>query len=297
MITVEPTVAVTESAITAPAPAWGLKTRTKMEFARTKGFRKGIIGSVTRNSRSSAPPKPRQSSGDTGDDRTSREGRGRAGGAQDELAFAQAPLRRLPAQQRSVLRVQRMLDCCAELLDEIGYDNLSTTRIAERAGIAIGSLYQFFPDKKAVTQALGLRFLDQFGARVTERLADASFSHWTHAVDAVVDEYIDMHRHVPGFRSLHFGDVVDPRLLNGGTENNHVISIRLRKIIVSVTGIPDDEELDRAIRVAVEAADAVLKLAFRDDAEGDPALIEEAKCLVRSYLSHFSQHNGGGHQW
>ncbi|MEE2039016.1 TetR family transcriptional regulator [Nocardiopsis sp. CT-R113] len=196
-----------------------------------------------------------------------------------------------------MLRVQRMLDCCAELLDEVGYDNLSTTRIAERAGVAIGSVYQFFPDKKAITQALGLRFLDQFSARVTERLADASFSHWTIAVDTIVDEYIDMHRHVPGFRSLHFGDIVDPRLLNGGADNNRVISIRLRRIIVSVTGIPDDDELDRAVHVAVEAADAVLKLAFRDDAEGDARLIHEAKRLVSSYLSDFSDRNGGDHPW
>jgi AcrR family transcriptional regulator len=196
-----------------------------------------------------------------------------------------------------MLRVQRMLDCCAEILDEVGYDNLSTTRIAERAGVAIGSVYQFFPDKKAITQALGLRFLDQFGARITERLAGASFTHWTTAVDAIVDEYIDMHRNVPGFRSLHFGDIVDTRLLNGGTDNNRVISIRLRKIVVSASGIPDSEELDRAIHVAVEAADAVLKLAFRDDPEGDPDLVNEAKRLVSSYLTDFSRRNEGEARW
>lgn len=196
-----------------------------------------------------------------------------------------------------MVRVQRMLDCCADLLDEVGYDNLSTTRIAERAGVAIGSVYQFFPDKKAITQALGLRFLDQFGARVTERLADTKFTHWTIAVDAIIDEYIDMHRNVPGFRSLHFGDIVDPRLLSGGSDNNRVISVRLRRIIVSVTGIPDDTELDRAIHVAVEAADAVLKLAFRDNPEGDPALVHEAKRLVSSYLSQFSEPDGGDRSW
>ncbi|MFL1381621.1 MULTISPECIES: TetR/AcrR family transcriptional regulator [unclassified Nocardiopsis] len=196
-----------------------------------------------------------------------------------------------------MLRVQRMLDCCAEILDEVGYDNLSTTRIAERAGVAIGSVYQFFPDKKAITQALGLRFLDQFGARITERLAGASFGHWTTAVDAIVDEYIDMHRNVPGFRSLHFGDIVDTRLLNGGTDNNRVISIRLRAIVVSASGIPDSDELDRAINVAVEAADAVLKLAFRDDPEGDPDLINEAKRMVSSYLTDFSRRNEGEARW
>lgn len=190
-----------------------------------------------------------------------------------------------------------MLDCCAELLDEVGYDDLSTTRIAERAGVAIGSVYQFFPDKKAITQALGLRFLDQFSARVTERLSDVPFAHWTVAIDRVVDEYIDMHRNVPGFRSLHFGDVVDLRLLNSGADNNRVLSIRLRKIIVSVTGIPDDGELDRSIHVAVEAADAVLKLAFRIDSEGEPALVNEAKRLLRSYLSDFLKRNGDDHPW
>ncbi|MFV2199055.1 TetR family transcriptional regulator [Nocardiopsis sp. LOL_012] len=196
-----------------------------------------------------------------------------------------------------MLRVQRMLDCCAELLDEIGYENLSTTRIAERAGVAIGSVYQFFPDKRAITQALGLRFLDQFGTRVTERLNSVSFIHWTVAVDIMIDEYIDMHRSIPGFRSLHFGDIVDPRLLHGDADNNRVISVRLRKIIVSVTGIPDTDELDRVIDVAVEATDAVLKLAFRDDPNGDPDLVREAKHLVSSYLSHFSKRNGGGHPW
>ncbi|MBB6118532.1 AcrR family transcriptional regulator [Nocardiopsis algeriensis] len=252
---------------------------------------------MTTNSRSSTPSRPRRSSNRSETGHTARESRESSGVTLDGLAFAKAPLRRLPAQQRSVARVQRMLDCCAELLDEAGYDNLSTTRIAERAGVAIGSVYQFFPDKKAITQALGLRFLDQFGTRVSTRLSEATITHWTGAVDIIVDEYIDMHRNVPGFRSLHFGDIVDPRLLSGGTDNNRVISTQLRKIIVSVTGVPDSEALDQAVHVAVESADAVLKLAFRDDPEGDPDLVYETKRMVSSYLTDFSQRHGGAPQW
>ncbi|GAB3206498.1 TetR/AcrR family transcriptional regulator [Marinactinospora thermotolerans] len=185
-------------------------------------------------------------------------------------------------------RVQRMLDACAELLDEGGYGELSTTRIAERAGVAIGSVYQFFPDKKAITQALGLRYLDLFSMRVTQRLAEEAFEHWTEAVEAIIDEYIDMHRTVPGFRSLHFGDVVDVRLLDPEADNNQVIANRLRELVVTTTEAKEGEELDRAVMVAVEASDAVLKLAFRHDPDGDPTLITEAKLLVHSYLSrHF----------
>ncbi|ASU86005.1 TetR/AcrR family transcriptional regulator [Nocardiopsis gilva YIM 90087] len=188
-----------------------------------------------------------------------------------------------------MVRVQRMLDACAELLDEVGYDELSTTRIAERANVAIGSVYQFFPDKKAITQALGLRYLDMFSARVTDRLSQGDFSHWSEAVDVIIDEYLDMHRHVPGFRSLHFGDAVDIRLFDANNDNNQVIAARLRDLLISIAGVEESAELDRAITVAVESADAVLKLAFRCDPEGDQHLIDETKLLLRSYLSrHFA---------
>ncbi len=206
-----------------------------------------------------------------------------------EPALAHAPLRRRPAQQRSMARVQRMLDACAELLDEGGYSGLSTTRIAERAGVAIGSVYQFFPDKKAITQALVLRYLDMFSHRVAERLKNGGFDHWSEAVDVIIDEYLDMHRSVPGFRSLHFGDIVDVRLLDTSSDNNGVIAARLRELLTTVAGAEESERLDRAVTVAVEAADAVLKLAFRADPDGDPDLISEAKLMLRCYLGrHFA---------
>ena len=202
-----------------------------------------------------------------------------------EPALAMAPLRRRPAQQRSRIRVAKMLDACAELLDEAGYAELSTTRIAERAGVAIGSVYQFFPDKRAITQALGLRYLDLFSERVSDRLALGGFRHWSEAVDVVIDEYLDMHRTVPGFRSMHFGDIVDVHLLDTATDNNGVIAARLRELLTAMAGAKDGPALERAVTVAVESADAVLKLAFRRAPDGDPALIEETKVMLRAYLS------------
>ncbi|MEV4649233.1 TetR family transcriptional regulator, partial [Saccharopolyspora sp. NPDC049357] len=49
-----------------------------------------------------------------------------------------APLRRKPVQQRSAQRVEKMLAATAGLIDEVGYDGLTTTLIAERAGVAVG---------------------------------------------------------------------------------------------------------------------------------------------------------------
>ncbi|MER7500732.1 TetR family transcriptional regulator [Nonomuraea pusilla] len=178
-----------------------------------------------------------------------------------------------------------MLDACAELLDESGYEALSTTRIAERAGVAIGSVYQFFPDKRAITQELTRRNVEQFVSRVGRRFMEEDYRGWWEAVDAIIDEYVDMHRTVPGFKSLHFGDVVDLNLLDSDSDNNTVIAGRLRGLLLKEFGLADSHELDVAVLVAVEAGDAVLKLAFRHDPDGSPELIAAAKQLIRGYLS------------
>lgn len=178
-----------------------------------------------------------------------------------------------------------MLDACAALLDETGYEALSTTRIAERAGVAIGSVYQFFPDKRAITQELTRRNVEQFVSRVGHRFIEEDYLNWWEAVDAIIDEYVDMHRTVPGFRSLHFGDVVDLNLLDSDSENNTVIAGRLRGLLLKEFGLADSHELDVAMLVAVEAGDAVLKLAFRRRPDGEPEMIEAAKQLIRGFLS------------
>jgi AcrR family transcriptional regulator len=128
---------------------------------------------------------------------------------------SEKPLRRVPVQGRSVARVARMLDACAELLNEVGYDALTTTQLAERAGVAIGSVYQFFPDKRAVVQALTVRNLEGYLGQVEARLSGGEFAHWWEAVGAALDEYIAMHRNVPGFRTAQFADIGDEYLLTG----------------------------------------------------------------------------------
>lgn len=195
------------------------------------------------------------------------------------------PLRRQPTQRRSARRVERMLDACAELLDEIGYESLSTTRIAERAGVAIGSVYQFFPDKRAITQELTRRNVELFVTRVGRRFMEEDYRGWWDAVDAIIDEYVDMHRSVPGFKSVHFGDVVDLNLLDSASDNNTVIAGRLRELLLTEFGLADSHELDVAALVAVEAGDAVLKLAFRHDPGGSEEIIDAARQLVRGFLS------------
>ncbi|MEV0230523.1 TetR/AcrR family transcriptional regulator [Nonomuraea sp. NPDC050786] len=204
-------------------------------------------------------------------------------------------LRRRPAQRRSAERVERMLDECALLLDEVGYEALTTKEVARRAEVPIGTFYQFFPDKQGLVRALARRNLEAFLARITERIPQADLGHWTDLVDLAVDEFVDMKRTTPGFGVMDFGEVFlapggpsvegSRRTLDGTLDNNMVVAERLRSLSRELLGAPAGPGLDRALLVAVEASDAVLKLAFRADPRGDALLIAECKQLVRRYLA------------
>ena len=194
------------------------------------------------------------------------------------------PLRRRPVQQRSAARVERMLEACANLIEEVGYDGVTTTLIAERAGVAVGSLYQFFPDKRAVVQALTMRNLDQFMDMIANRIGSAQLDHWWDAVDMVFDAYVSMYREVPGFTQIRFGDVVDLRLMDDQRDNNTVIADRLAGLLTTRFNL-DLDELRLPISVSVEIADGILNLAFRRKLFSEDVVIAEARRVVRAYLS------------
>src|SRR5437868_13385994 len=71
---------------------------------------------------------------------------------------AAAPQRRAPAQQRSRERLERILSAARMLMSEKGSDQVKMSEVAELAGIGIGSLYQYFPDKSAIIRTLAERY-------------------------------------------------------------------------------------------------------------------------------------------
>lgn len=217
-------------------------------------------------------------------------------------------LRRAPVQRRSAERLTRILDACADLLDEVGYDALSTRAVAQRAGVPIGSVYRFFGNKRAMADALAQRNLERYTERVLERLkrtageaagedADPSAEtnggaqgvqgvqggvHWHVAVDAVLDEYLAMKRTAPGFSLVDFGNQIP--LGTRHTEPNHRVARRLIQLLSGHLHREPDEGLRRVFLIAVETADTLVQLAFRVDPEGDEKIIAETRELLRAYL-------------
>ncbi|MEV5887593.1 TetR/AcrR family transcriptional regulator [Streptomyces sp. NPDC052020] len=192
-------------------------------------------------------------------------------------------LRRAPVQRRSAERLARILDACADLLDEVGYEALSTRAVALRAGVPIGSVYRFFGNKRQMADALAQRNLERYTERVTERLKEADGAGgWRAALDAVLDEYLAMKRSAPGFSLVDFGNQIPVGARHA--EPNHRVADRLTALLSGHLGREPDDDLRRAFLVAVETADTLVHLAFRVAPEGDEKIIEEARALLRAYL-------------
>ncbi|MFF4497847.1 TetR/AcrR family transcriptional regulator [Streptomyces sp. NPDC001546] len=194
------------------------------------------------------------------------------------------PLRRTPVQQRSADRLARILDACAELLDETGYENLSTRAVAVRAGVPIGSVYRFFGNKRAMAAALAQRNLDRYAEGITARLAGLPATGWRPVVDAVLDEYLAMKRTVAGFALVDFGVPAAPAE-GPVADPNHQVAERLAGLLCAHLGLTPGPDLGRAVLVAVEATDALVQLAFRADPAGDPGIIDETRAMMHAYLA------------
>ncbi len=71
-------------------------------------------------------------------------------------ATRKSPLapRKAPVQRRSAVTVDAMIEAAARILETEGFDGYTTNAVAARAGVSIGSLYQYFPNRDALTAAL-----------------------------------------------------------------------------------------------------------------------------------------------
>ncbi|TMZ52891.1 TetR/AcrR family transcriptional regulator, partial [Klebsiella pneumoniae] len=85
--------------------------------------------------------------------------------------------RKTPRQQRSRETVAAILEAAAQLFQRHGYTATTTNKIAERAGVSIGSLYQYFPNKEALLAALAQEHLETATASLIQAFARAAEQH------------------------------------------------------------------------------------------------------------------------
>lgn len=197
-----------------------------------------------------------------------------------------AHMRRSPSQQRSRERVERLLDAAAAIVVDDGVDNLKVSDIAKRAGVPLGTLYQFFARKDDIVFALAQRFADQFEDVLAASLSgvDADIG-WHELLDLLLDAYAAHYRSEPALRELWVGARLDPEFIRSDHEHNNTRFAEAVAALMASRANVSHEELTLMIYVCWEASQALLETAFRTDTEGDPAIIEQTKIMAARYLA------------
>ncbi|HXV97773.1 MAG TPA: TetR/AcrR family transcriptional regulator, partial [Anaerolineae bacterium] len=143
-------------------------------------------------------------------------------------------LRRVPQQGRGQRRVDKILDTAAQLFTEIGYEAATTNAIAARADTSIGSLYQFFPNKEAILQALAARYLDQLRALYDQVLtAESAHLPLPALLDRIIDPLAEFKPAHPGFEPIFFGAHTSPSLAAAAEELHQAVIRRVEAIFAA----------------------------------------------------------------
>ncbi|MEU8526052.1 MULTISPECIES: TetR/AcrR family transcriptional regulator [Streptomyces] len=192
-------------------------------------------------------------------------------------------LRRQPQQARSRARVEAILAAADRILSQEGYEALTMRRIAEESGAPVGSIYQFYPDKGAVVDALGERYLGAFKAAIDDLVERALAGELTDLVGTMVDVYAELFRSQPGGMAVWAGRHLSPELARADEASNTLISEGLQRIVEHLTGGPGGELAHRATRMVVWAANAVLHEVFKGTGTPDQETVDELKRMLNAY--------------
>lgn len=101
--------------------------------------------------------------------------------------------RKSATQKRSQAMVETLLDATARVLTREGYDRASTNRIAATAGVSVGSLYQYFPNKEALVAALVARHNRQMLELLRDALKEVASFDLATAIGELVRAAVDAH--------------------------------------------------------------------------------------------------------
>jgi AcrR family transcriptional regulator len=123
--------------------------------------------------------------------------------------------RRRPRQARAQVTVEAILEGAAQVFQRLGYAAGTTDRIAERAGVSIGTLYQYFPNKDSILVALAERHIDKGFARMRAVLAEVMSrpSDLREALRCFVESMIELHSGEPQLHRVLFEEAPLPAVL------------------------------------------------------------------------------------
>lgn len=194
-------------------------------------------------------------------------------------------LRKKPQQERSIQRLEAILEAAIELFLEKGIAETTMSEIALRAGISIGSLYQFFPQKVAVIKALHDRFsarLDGFIRQIfvgVETLEEAS----QRAADSLIELHA-MFRQEQIYMALWKAIVTDRDLSQISADYHDYLIASFYRDLSHLVPEGDFPRFKVSLKLMILSTGEVIRYATQQDEEVARAHIDEWRRVIRVSL-------------
>ena len=195
-------------------------------------------------------------------------------------------VRKIPRQERSRQTVESILDATARVLTKAGYADLTTNRVAEVAGVSVGSLYQYFPSKEALVDAVLDRDLANLRAELFAGMTDFQarpLRQKVHALigllAAAVARHADLHRtlivELPLGRRRHRQAVAEQQM-----HQAIIVVLEAHRAELRVTDLPK-----AAFFVLVTIDALMMALLYYRLTVDAPDTVDETTDLVMRYLT------------
>ena len=203
----------------------------------------------------------------------------------DETDEVPAHRRRLPKQERSRRRVEAVLGAAHELVVEHGSEALTMTEVAARAGVSIGSVYQYFPDKPAILRELALRIMERVHHGLVDALAGIdSAPSAVERVDATLATYHEMFLSEPGIRDIWAATQSDKELQRLDLEDSRDNGRAIARALTPFVARRDRDRLEVLCLLHAHLAGSAARLALAVGGDEGRALMVEFRRSVRHDL-------------
>lgn len=192
-------------------------------------------------------------------------------------------MRKAPTQKRSRERVENILKVACELISTHGSDAMKMGELAEKAGVSIGSLYQYFPDKASIIHALADRYNDESQHCIEEALAETQTAkELITAFDQLIDTYYELFLAEPVICDIWTGTQADKTLRDMEMEVSRANADQLTRAILRIRKNDGDASvLSARCLLIMYSGEATMRLAISVPPSEGREIVASYKRMVR----------------
>jgi AcrR family transcriptional regulator len=194
--------------------------------------------------------------------------------------------RKTPIQARSTVTVESICEATVQVLLSHGLERLTTTRVAERAGVSVGTLYQYYPNKQSLLFAVVENHLNRVTARVEAACASACHQPLAEMIKEMVEAFVEAKLERPDISVALYrvaGDLGGPALVKRAGQRSRKAVGAMLQTVTDIKFPPDKFAVDIMLSAMAGAMRSLL------EAGPSPSTVRKSReqlvLLCQSYMA------------